>query len=115
MKYKASDDVLDQAADSSIPEWYEPIKNMDNEALKQILYGILEPELADLLGWSGAARWPKHVRTALGYAIWRGNLEAVKILTYLFDADVRRVVAQNLSSCAQFDVGIRFSSLAYCV
>jgi hypothetical protein len=54
------------------------------------------------------------MRTALGYAIWRGNIEAVKMLIRL-GVDVKQPVAEDESSSVHYDGGIEFSSLAYCV
>jgi hypothetical protein len=120
-QYNKDEDFLDQAINSqdiprgADPVWYAPIKNMDQAGLIQALSCLGNAELRSALGWEGAAQWKWHFRTALGYAIWRGNLEAVKILIQMFGVNVKDDVAQNESSCIHYDGGVRFTSLAYCV
>ncbi len=118
--YNADEDVLNQACNSEEiprgpdPVWYVPIKNMDTLSLDAILSDLDLKEREQLFGWENAAQWTWQIRTALGYAIWRGNLAAVKTLL-AFGADVKETVAQEESSSVHYDGGIQFSSLAYCV
>jgi hypothetical protein len=85
ISYRHTDDVLDQACSSKHiprgpdPIWYAPIKNMDHEALEEVL-SSLQGDVMEVIGWANTAQWKWHMRTALGYAIWRGNIEAVKML-----------------------------------
>ena len=119
-EYNADDDVLAQACNSlnlprgPDPVWYLPIKNMDTAALELILSSLDLKEREKLFGWECAAQWQWQIRTALGYAIWRRNISAVKTLIS-FGADVKENVAQEESSSCHYDGGIQFSSLAYCV
>jgi hypothetical protein len=118
--YSEAEDVLEQACNTSIPrgvdpEWYLPIRNMDNAALDAVLSQYTPQGLERCLGWDGAAQWTWHIRTALGYAIWRRDIGAVRLLVSKYKVNVKADVAQNESSCVHYDGGIRFSSLAYCV
>uniref|UniRef100_A0A7R9WCY4 Ankyrin repeat domain-containing protein n=1 Tax=Pseudictyota dubia TaxID=2749911 RepID=A0A7R9WCY4_9STRA len=118
--YDVREDVLAQAINSTHlprgpdPAWYLPIKNMDNTALEEVLKSLNGDDVMECLGWSNAAQWTWHIRTALGYAIWRGNIDAVRLLVQ-YGVDVTQTVAQNESSDVHYDGGVRFSSLAYCV
>merc|ERR1711968_266656 len=119
-QYDANEDVLDQACNSEEiprgpdPLWYMPIKNMDDAALNEVLSNMGEEERSVALGWDGAAQWEWNIRTALGYAIWRGNFQAVEDLIR-WGADVTQTVHQEESSCSMYDAGQQFTALAYCV
>lgn len=119
MSYNRHDDELMQALTNQIPRcpvpiWYLPIKNTESVALRQALSRLDAKELKSALSWEGSAQWRWQIRTAMGYAIWSGNKEAVEILIN-YGADVKEDVCEEMSSEVRFDGGMRWSSLAYCV
>ena len=119
MTYNKYDDELMQAHNSQTlqgpqPVWYLPIKNKDSDELQKALSQLNKKDLKSALSWDGSGQWSWQIRTALGYAIWRGDKEAVKILIG-YGVDVKEDVCQEQSSEVRFDGGMRWSSLAYCV